>query len=181
MLDPGQGGHQFPMVAVMVRPHRLQDQGVCGGEHQVRVGGQQHWSGAVVRCDRTIEGLGQRRHLAALAEAAGPGDVDVRDVDGAAAERLAVLRPRARVLAAGDPPVHPVLVAGEVGEAVHGGRIFVPADLEGGERSRDLQRRQQLPQAMVLNHDLDPVAGALADRLDALHAPLQMRALLAMA
>jgi len=49
---------------------------------------------------------------------------------------------------------------------VHRDRVLVPVDVAVGERCGDLQRGRQLPEAVVLEHDVDPVADRGADRLD---------------
>jgi hypothetical protein len=58
------------------------------------------------------------------------------------------------------------LVAGEVVQVMHRDRVLVPVDVELGQRGCDLQRRRQLPQAVVLDHDIDPIADRAPDRLD---------------
>jgi hypothetical protein len=62
----------------------------------VGVGDQLDRAGAVVRRDRPIEGLGQGGDLLALADPADPADVEMRDVDRAAAEGMAIPGARAQ-------------------------------------------------------------------------------------
>ena len=166
LLDARQVGDEIPVEAPGVGAHGLEDQRVRGGKGQVQVGAQRDRAGAVVGCDRPVEGFGQRRHLAALGQAADPGHVEMDDVDRTPAQGFLEPDRGAEVLAARDPAAHARLVAREVVQLVHRNRVLVPVDPEPAQRIGDLERRRELPEPVVFEHDVDPVADRTADRLD---------------
>ncbi len=135
-------------------------------QHQMRRRPQRHRADGVVAGERQVGGVGHRRDLAPLGQAAAPGEVGHDDVGGA------LLDPRPEAEAGEDPLAladrdRRVCLQPDIGvDIVRRHDLLEPEDVVGLERPGDPRRRRQVPARVALDGDRHPVADRLADVLD---------------
>src|SRR6478735_3642524 len=154
VLDRGHGGDELIVPALVEGAHGFLDQRVGLAERHVDGGAEADRADAIMRREGPVIGLGHRRDLATLGEAAGPAQIRHHHMHGVPVEHVLVGKARAQRLAGADPDVGAAGIFGQRLRRVHPDRVFIPGRLVGLERARDLFCGRQVPQRMELDHDL---------------------------
>ncbi len=166
VLDRRHRRHEVSVPGPVIGAHALLDEGVRRVEGQVRRGGQHHRPGAVVRGDRQVPGLHHGGDLLGLRDPAAPREVEHDDPRGARLQEVAEAPSRRQRLRRADRHGRGLGVARERAEAVHLDRVLVPERVVRRERAGDLHGGEELPHRVELDHDVHPVAHALADLVE---------------
>ena len=114
--------------------------------------GERYGAGEGMRRDHVVVCLRQRGDAAALGEPAGPGDVRLDDVDGAAGDQLAKAVEADFGLVAGDRRGERVGDHGTAVDVVGPDRLLDPVELIGLECAAHLDREGRAPRAVDVGH-----------------------------
>ena len=135
-------------------------------QHQVGGGPERDRADGVVAGERQVGGVGHRGDLAALGEAAAPGEVGHDDVAGGLLDPGAEAEAGEDALALADRDRGLGLEADEGVDVVGRHDLLEPHDVVGLERAGDAGGGRQVPAGVALDGDLHAVADGLADVLD---------------